>query len=539
MKSSSKRRLLATAAAAVAVACPSMAQSPFSASHSSGYVNNTSLNSAYAQNAKARLSSPRADRREEGRERILFWYETLNDLIALDHTPDETGRAPLINGGPTRSSRAQAIVTIAMYDALCVFSGDFECYTPRAQSVTVNPAGRSRDAAVAYAAYETLLALYPNQQTLLDIRLGNDIQQINAPADVINGGRVVGEGAAEAILNLRTNDGAELAEVDFGGGGLVADGDRKFDGRRVNNGTRNRFQWQNDPETPADAPEFQLALGAFWGAVTPFALTSGDQFRLPPPPETGSTEYVDAYNDVYALGVSPEFPFATGTPATYFIGNYWGYDGVPLVGVPPRLYGQIASQIAARQIDRPLNLLRFLAAFHVGLADAAIAAWDSKYFYNYARPVSLIRRNDGVPGTPRERDWTPFGTSIVNVELEEGQDFFRPTPPFPAYPSGHATFGAVLGEFLREIFGDDRGFTFISDEYNGIGVDPLPDENGEPTTRPLVPVRFANATEAQAQNGRSRVFNGVHWSFDDVTGQDLGVEIARWIFDETPAFKKK
>ena len=542
MKMTIKQALLASAFTATITATPAFAQkSPYQPTHSLGYINKSSLNSAISKTNKERLTGRKAKDLRTTKERIMFWYDTMNDLVALDHTPEETDQgnvAPLMNGGPTRSSRAQAIVTIAMYDSNCVFSDTFSCYTPEANSTTVSGSPVKRSAAIGYAAYTALLALYPNREDLLGARLQSYLDAIGGTAEDVELGRAIGENAAAAILRDRLNDGSEISEVDFGQGGRVADGILKFDGETINNGSSDIFQWQPDTETPEGAGEFNLALGASWGAVRPFAIASGDQFRIAPPPATGSDAYIQAYNEVYALGASPDFPFATGTPETIFIGNYWGYDGVPLVGVPPRLYAQIASQIAEERIGNPLDFLRFLAAFHVGMADVAIAAWDSKYFYNYARPVRLIREDDGVAETPREPNWTPVGTSIVNVELGEGEDFFRPTPPFPSYPSGHAAFGANLGEFLRELIGDKRAFEFVSDEYNGQGLDPFPDENGNPTPRPLVPVLFENATAAQLQNGRSRIFNGVHWNFDDSTGQSIGVSTARWVMDNAPAFKK-
>lgn len=542
MHSTFKKSLLASTMIMVIATGTAAADGPYKKDHSAGYINNTTLDSALAKANKERLTSRRVNGQMTLIDRVLFWHGILNDLVALDHTPEITDdgiAAPLVNGGPTRTSRAQAIVMIAMYDSLCVFADRFECYTPEARAMTVDGGQTEKSAAISHAAHTTLLAMYPNRAAMVDEALAADLASLPGTADEIDQGRQIGLAMAAAILTERTGDGSEISEVDWGEGGRVADGGSKFDGAPVNNGSLNIFEWSPDGETPVGAPEFNLALGASWGAVTPFALANGAQFRNPPPPEPGSPAYIDAYTEVYSLGVSQDFPFATGTPETYFIGNYWGYDGVPLIGVPPRLYAQIAAQVGQTRAKDPLSFLRFLTAFHVGMADTAIAAWDSKYFYNFARPVRLIREDDGVPGTIQEPNWTPVGTSIVNVELEEGQAFFRPTPPFPSYPSGHAAFGANLGEFLRDLIGDEKSFTFVSDEYNGLGLDPFPDENGEPTPRPLVPVRFENATEAQLQNGRSRIFNGVHWNFDDGTGQQIGLSTARWVMDNTTAFSRR
>ncbi len=276
---------------------------------------------------------------------------------------------------------------------------------------------------------------------------------------------------------------------------------------------------------------FQLALGSFWGAVTPFTLASGNQFRAPPPPAPGSPEFNAAFDEVAAVGGSPDnvgTP-STGTDETRFIGNYWGYDAVPMLGTPPRLYAQIAIQVAlAEKLKDPQELARYLALIHTVQADSGVAAWDSKYYYNYYRPVTGVRIDDGIAETVNDPSWDPFGVSVINTT-----DAIRATPPFPAYPSGHATFGAAVFEIMRSYFGNDTPFTFISDEYNGQGVDPFG------TPRPLVPVRFETFQQAQEENGQSRVFNGVHWQYDNTAGQDMGVDISHYVLNDFGAFQRR
>lgn len=169
------------------------------------------------------------------------------------------------------------------------------------------------------------------------------------------------------------------------------------------------------------------------------------------------------------------------------------------------------------------DLARYLAMVNTAIGDAAIAAWDSKYFYNYWRPVTGIRTDDGVSETPVDPNWSPVGISVINTTTP-----IMPTPPFPAYPSGHATFGAATFEVMRGFFGNDTRFTFVSDEYNGEGVDPF----GIP--RPLVPVRFASLQDAQEQNGNSRIYNGVHWQWDNLAGQAMGENIGEYLRSQAP-----
>src|SRR4029078_460243 len=91
------------------------------------------------------------------------------------------------------------------------------------------------------------------------------------------------------------------------------------------------------------------------------------------------------------------------------------------------------------------------------------------------------------------------------------------TPPFPAYPSGHATFGGAIFQVMRREFGTDNvQFTFVSDEFNGI----TNGNNGQP--RPLLPRTFNNFSQAEEENGQSRIYLGIHWSYDKIEGIAMG-----------------
>ncbi len=502
-----------------------------------GYLGLTSR-SAMARNVLARLKNQQQARTVvDQMDRVLLWHEIALDCVAIDHTPDpDTGVAGAANAGPTRTSRALAMTQIAVFDAINAIQRGYTAYNDLGRV----PEHASADAAVAFAAYNVLVELYPEQAERLAGLLQSDLEQIAAGLGPqlgsnrgdrsrmeIAAGQRVGERAARAILDLRADDGANHAEPDFGQGGLIADGVVTFNGNPVNGGTTQRFEWEPDPLTPSAGGDFDLALGAYWGAVTPFSLSSGHQYRINPPPMPGSRRYVDGYRDVQAIGASVDTAGSTSTAYTRFIGNFWGYDGTPLLGTPPRLYNQIAVQVALEQgVGGAMEMARYLAMINTGLADAGVAAWDSKYYYNYWRPVTAIARPDGVPQTIENADWKPVGISVINTDLA-----ITPTPPFPAYPSGHSTFGAATFEIMRQFFGDNTRFTFVSDEYNGEGVDPL----GVP--RPLVPVRFVSLGEAQRSNGISRIYNGVHWEWDNIAGQRLGETIGAHVVFEEQAFK--
>ena len=210
-------------------------------------------------------------------------------------------------------------------------------------------------------------------------------------------------------------------------------------------------------------------------------------------------------------------------------GIYWAYDGTPSLCAPPRLYNQIAVTIADRMGSDTVGLARLLALANVAMADAGVAIWESKYYYQFWRPVTGIREadpgtgptgvGDGNPATVGDPTFMPLGAPASNLA---GPNF---TPPFPAYPSGHAGFGGALFQTLRRFYGTDEiAFTFVSDEFDGVTQD------NRGTVRPLLPRSFSSLSEAEEENGQSRIYLGIHWAFDKTEGIAQGRRVADYVF---------
>jgi membrane-associated phospholipid phosphatase len=141
---------------------------------------------------------------------------------------------------------------------------------------------------------------------------------------------------------------------------------------------------------------------------------------------------------------------------------------------------------------------RLFAVLNVALADAAIVCWDGKFHYDLWRPVTAIREASGLIdlALPADRDWEPL----------------LPTPPFPAYPSGHSTFSGAAAAALAELFGTDAiRFTSTSDGLPGV-------------TR-----SFASFSAAAAEAGASRIYGGIHWDFDNSEGLMCGRKVGEFV----------
>jgi PAP2 superfamily len=434
----------------------------------------------------------RRHRRAGAMSSLRHWNEVALDASGLDHTPTTPGDSRVFGEqlGPGRSSRAMAIVHTAIFDAMNAIIGGYQSYT----GLGFAPDGTSIEAAIALAAHDTLIALFPSQKDDLDATLVADLGGIpdgRAKADGITLGRL----AAGKILGRRANDGSQHPEPRVGVDFITSN---------------DPGRWRQDPVS-----QIPLALGAHWGGVRPFVLKSGDQFRVPPPPALDSAAYETAFEEVKRLGGDGLATPTLRTAEQTFVGVYWAYDGTPTLCAPPRLYNEVAAHIAEQRGTRAIELARLLALVNVALADAGIAIWESKYHYEFWRPVTGIRAAD-------DPTFTPLGAPASNLT---GPNF---TPPFPAYPSGHAGFGAALFQVLRMFYGTDRiPFTFVSDEFNGETVDNQGD------VRPLMSRSFASLSEAEEENGQSRIYLGIHWAFDKTEGIRQGRRVADYVFANT------
>ena len=445
----------------------------------------------------------------KGLDTIRRWNQIAIDASGLDHTPPAAGENRVYKEqfGPGRASRAVAIAHIAIFDvanALC--GGKFQSYTG------VQPArgAVSLKAAIAQAAHDTLSALFKAQTASFDNWLAQDLAEVDNKIAKANG-IDLGKRAAAAILALKLNDGSEIPEPLMDVGYIPS----KLPG-----------YWRQDPISMVP-----IAMGAHWGECKPFVIQSGDQFRVPPFPAMTSPAYTTAYNEVKRLGGDGVITPTERTADQTHAGIFWAYDGTPSLCAPPRLYNQITVHIADQMGTDGIELARLLALVNVAMADAGIAIWESKYYYNIWRPITGIRESDpgtgptgggdGNPDTVGDPNWTPLGAPASNLT---GPNF---TPPFPSFPSGHAGFGGALFQTLRRFYGTDNiPFTFVSDEFNGVTL------GNDGKVRPLIPRSFSSLSQAEDENGQSRIYLGIHWSFDKTESITLGRRVADYVFEK-------
>jgi membrane-associated phospholipid phosphatase len=363
---------------------------------------------------------------------------------------------------PLVVSRALAITEVAVYDAVAAIDRSFE---PLHAHVRASR-GASPEAAAAQAAHDTLSALFPAQAATFDSALAADL--VGIPPGRAMQGIDVGREVAQQILDWRSTDGS-TATVTYTPG-------------------TNPGDWQ--PTPPANLP----ALAPQWSSVTPFALTSGSQFRPAAPPTLDSAEYAAAFNEVKDLGSATS---TTRTDEQTQIAKFWN-DSLG-TAFAPGYWNRIAEQVASEQNLSLASDARVFALLNIANADALISCWDAKYAYNLWRPVTAIRAadTDGNPDTEADATWTPLLT----------------TPNFPSYTSAHSTVSAASAGVLTALFGDSYHFTVTADGLPGV-------------TR-----SFDSFEAAAAEAGRSRIYGGIHYQFDNANGHALGADVAGYVLD--------
>jgi membrane-associated phospholipid phosphatase len=367
------------------------------------------------------------------------------------------------NTNPLLASRALAITQAAVYDAVNAIDGTYAPYAFNGQA----PPTASPEAAAATAAHDTLVKLFPTRRADFDAALASSLADVpDGPAE--NQGTAVGHAAAASILALRRHDGSD-AVVPYTPGTDPGD-------------------WQPTPGA------FLPALGAQWPQVTPFAMSSGAQFRPAAPPALDSAEYAAAFNEVFELGRNTS---TTRTADQLEIARFWADGGGTSYALGH--WNIIAQEVSTEEGLDLIGDARLLAQLNIAMADAIIATWDAKFAYNLWRPVTAIRAadTDGNPDTTVDTTWTPL----------------LGTPNFPSYTSAHSTVSRSAATVLTAAFGDNYQFTARSEGLPGV-------------------TRTFDSFEAAAEEaGRSRIYGGIHYLFDNVAGQEAGAIVGEYIVD--------
>jgi membrane-associated phospholipid phosphatase len=310
---------------------------------------------------------------------------------------------------PPRASRAYALVSVAMYDAVVAASywqAHYRRRPPHADAAAVGPAQESsypsENAAVAGAASRVLAFLYPERPPRGLDRMADRAARAEVlagrafPSDA-EAGLALGRAVADRVIARARRDGSA----------------RTWEGARP----LGREFWQ--PPRPSVAPMEPAA-----GTWRTWVIASGSEFRPLPPPRFGSPQLVAELRELIELRRKL-------TPAQKRIAKFWeGGRGSPL---PPGVWNDVALAYVRRDRMSTPEAARVFALLNVAMADTGVAVWDAKYAYWSARPEAAVR----------------------DLRLASGWSPFLETPPFPGFVSAHSAYSGAASAVLASLFPKD------------------------------------------------------------------------------------
>jgi len=443
------------------------------------------------------------------------------------------------------ATRIDAISARAVFDAVNAINhfSDKTYYYSGNPSTTAS--ANSASAAAAQAAHDVLVGTLPNNanwtatRAWLDNQLASDLGAlgINPATDP---GVVAGQAAAAAALLARTGDNSAIrtgyiptSNISATGAPIAAFVSDALTGNpgvgfwRPSNGAAGVIDPNTGAPTGFDGSGTILPTAAIdfnWKNVAPFSLSVREKQKLaaavPPALKVGSNEYKAELDFVKNHG--QDFAHSgSRTDDQLLQALYYKADAELFTNEVARLGSK------ARGFSLVQNAKLF-AALDSALADARIAAWQSKYDLAFWRPISAL--NAEPNGVINNYDkWKPLAT----------------TPSHPSNTGGHSTTVSAGTEILRAFFKSENIvpskepqtltiFPWLIGTNNGTGKLQTPINGQDATTRAV-----STLTQLQLENGRSRIYLGVHYGNDDFQGQSLGLSVADEIIEDQrdPAVK--
>ncbi len=350
---------------------------------------------------------------------------------------------------PPPNARIMAILHVAMFEAVNAVE---RRYAPYRLSLAADKSV-SREAAAASAAHSVLSAVHVDQRPNLDAALTASLAPI-PDGDSKTKGIALGRQAGAQVLALRADDGMDAPE-------------------------------SYRPHTrPGVYVPTVVPVASTTGAVTPWVMDRGSQFRPGPPPALNSQVWTRDLNEIRELGGRGS---TKRTPEQTDIGRFWFVTG-------PQAWNPIVRQIAAARKLELVDSARLFALVSMATSDSFVAVFDAKYHYNLWRPVTAIRNADqtGNQATPRDPAWLPLGD----------------TPMHPEYPCAHCISSSAAGAVLTKLFGDE-----------------IPEVSMTSATAPGITRKWTRIQDYTGEVSLARILAGFHYRFSTVVGEAMGRKI--------------
>ncbi len=427
--------------------------------------------------------------------------------------------------GPPMVARSLALLHTAIYDAWAVH--DVQALPTRLSLARVTGATPAQiEKAISHAAHGVLIDQFPSQAATFNAMLAS-VGSAPSPSTDPTTPEGLGNLAAKAVLAYAHDDGANQSGGLSEAGGIYSD----YTGFAAANMPMNVAtaatpsaivapdRWQPlaylDGSGVVRIPGF---IAPQWERVRPFALKSADQFRPRAPQPITSQAFLDQARHV--VEVQQQL-----TVRQKVVAEYWA-DG-PSSELPPGHWELFAAYVSNRDGHSMAHDVKMFFAMANAIHDAAIATWECKRYFDYARPVTAIRH---LFRGKRIRGWT--GTDEAFIQGEAWRPYqvsTFPTPPFPEYTSGHSAFSMAAAETLLR-------FT-RSDAFGASYTQAVP-LKVEPSLALAVGtvLSWSSFTAAAQEAGESRLYGGIHFYEGNVSGLEMGRRVGALAFETAQAY---
>lgn len=435
--------------------------------------------------------------------------------IALEATANDTDR---FKPRPTVTSRILGLIFTGIFDA-------WTRYDSVAVPVYLTEAARrpeaertlaNKEIAISYAAYRTMMEYYWADSLLWKqymTEMGYDPENRSMDPATPEG---IGNLAAKAVIEARKNDGSNQdGSAEGSDGSPYSD----YTGYQPANDPDNNVdinRWQ--PKYFSDGQGGKFAPGCLtpqWPKVKPLLLDSCSQFRSPPPPLVGSEQLAQEVKEVVDLQatLSPEqkalVEFMRDGPRSVQQAGHW------------LIFAQDVSRRDNHTLDQDVKMYFLVTA---AAMDAFIASWDTKMFYDYARPYALV--HDYYKGQVI-KGWGGADVGMTELKGEEWRPYSPETflcPPFPAYVSGHSCVSGACSKVLELYTGSDHFGETVKLVPGALTETNYPNDT--------VAIEFTTFTQTADMAGISRVLGGYHIQVDNVEGLKLGRSVGQFVFEK-------
>ena len=409
------------------------------------------------------------------------------------------------NTAPTVSARALGILHTSIFDAWAAF--DPKAVGTQLGGTLRRPAAEqtaaNKQVAISYAAYRTLVDLFPSEQSRYDAIMATlNLDPTNTSTDTTTP-IGVGNVAAAANITFRHSDGAnQLGDLNPGPYSDYTSYTPVNDTATINDASL----WQ-PLLMPNGQP--QIFTTPQWGLVKTFAIGNSTQRKhlFPKPPaKKGIKMYQTESQEILDLS-------AGLTDLTKTIAAYW-VDKAGTV-TPPGHWFVFAQFVSARDHHTLDDDVKLFFALGNAELDTSVECWDIKRRYDSVRPVTSIHflfKGQSV------KAWAGPGLGTQTIMGDTWKTYI-PTPPFAEYISGHSSFSAAGAEILR---------TFTKSPKFGLSVNIPAGFVSIELNTPAQPLTFHwdNLIDAAGDAGMSRRYGGIHYKEGDLVGRKIGKNVA-------------